>query len=364
LLIAGYFSFFNAGSGSNQSNHMYKLGPCHQGILERGAKTSSDSYLLYPFKIGAFSLVMGRHYKHCDISNLPYSYLIESKDESILIPGVNLRSVGTIRDAMKWPRRDKRTDPEKLDLINFDLLSPYTVNKMIAGKRILQKLQQNSGKLSEFYSYNNVKIKNHSLKKGLQFYKTGLIKFLGNTLINHLEGKNFSTAAELTELMKPTTESGSGPWVDIAGMFAPLSVIEDLLAKIPAMENMDRINAGFAEIHNQYAAYRWKWFLDNFEIFINKQWADITPDDLVAFIQRWQKTVKDLDNQYMADCHKEFSEEIMVGYGIDGDEDTQQADFAAVRGEFQTNSFVEKITTHQANKEKAGHDIIEKLLVL
>ena len=46
LLIAGMFSFMNAGSGSNQSNHMYKLGPIHQGIMERGAKTSSDSYIL------------------------------------------------------------------------------------------------------------------------------------------------------------------------------------------------------------------------------------------------------------------------------------------------------------------------------
>lgn len=46
LLIAGMFSFMNAGSGSNQSNHMYKLGPIHQGAMERGAKTTSDSYIL------------------------------------------------------------------------------------------------------------------------------------------------------------------------------------------------------------------------------------------------------------------------------------------------------------------------------
>ncbi|SVC76649.1 uncharacterized protein METZ01_LOCUS329503, partial [marine metagenome] len=31
LLIAGIYSFYNAGSGTNQSNHMYKLGPVHQG---------------------------------------------------------------------------------------------------------------------------------------------------------------------------------------------------------------------------------------------------------------------------------------------------------------------------------------------
>ena len=73
LLIAGMFSFMNAGSGSNQSNHMYKLGPIHQGIMERGAKTSSDSYILWPSKVGAFSLVMGRHVSHQDTSNLPFA---------------------------------------------------------------------------------------------------------------------------------------------------------------------------------------------------------------------------------------------------------------------------------------------------
>ena len=43
LLIAGMFSFFNAGSGTNQSNHMYKLGPIHQGVVDRGSKTGSFS---------------------------------------------------------------------------------------------------------------------------------------------------------------------------------------------------------------------------------------------------------------------------------------------------------------------------------
>ncbi len=61
LLIAGLYSFLNAGSGSNQSNHMYKLGPLHQGIVERGSKTTSDSYMLWPARVGAFSMVTGRH---------------------------------------------------------------------------------------------------------------------------------------------------------------------------------------------------------------------------------------------------------------------------------------------------------------
>ncbi len=111
LLIAGMFSFLNAGSGSNQSNHMYKLGPIHQGVVERGSKTTSDSYILWPAKIGAFSLVMGRHVNHPDTSRLPFSYLIEGGNESFLVPGINLRSVGTIRDAQKWQNATNATTP-------------------------------------------------------------------------------------------------------------------------------------------------------------------------------------------------------------------------------------------------------------
>lgn len=147
------FSFMNAGSGSNQSNHMYKLGPIHQGTLERGAKTTSDSYILWPARVGAFSLVMGRHVNHSDTSNLPFSYLIEQNNTTYLVPGVNLRSVGTIRDAQKWPKRDQRTDTNKLDFINYNLLSPYTVQKMFKGRETLKNLRYASGELSDIYSF-------------------------------------------------------------------------------------------------------------------------------------------------------------------------------------------------------------------
>ena len=104
----------NAGSGSNQSNHMYKLGPIHQGIMERGSKTTSDSYVLWPSRIGPFTLVVGRHYHNADTTQFPFSYLTEVNYELQLVPGINLRSVGTIRDAQKWPKRDARKDLKSL----------------------------------------------------------------------------------------------------------------------------------------------------------------------------------------------------------------------------------------------------------
>ncbi len=222
----------NAGSGSNQSNHMYKLGPIHQGIMERGSKTTSDSYVLWPARIGPYTLVMGRHYKNMDTSSLPFSYLIESNDESILVPGINLRSVGTIRDAQKWPVRDRRKDPVKLDQVNFNLLSPYTIRKMIEGRDLLNKLKSVSGTVSSSYTYNNMMIKGASLERGIELYQTGINKFLGNSLIKRLENINFRDNAELRKRLAPDQLLGKGEWVDLAGLIAPKQAVSTLLDDI------------------------------------------------------------------------------------------------------------------------------------
>ena len=261
LLIAGMFSFMNAGSGSNQSNHMYKLGPIHQGIMERGAKTASDSYILWPAKVGAFSLVMGRHVSHQDTSDLPFSYLIEQQNTSYIMPGANLKSVGTIRDAKKWPVRDKRTDPDKLDQINFNLLSPYTIQKMLDGVGILKELQRVSGANSDAYTYQSGKIKRSSLKNGLRYYGMAIDKFLGNSLITRIMNSEFSTIEELRTAMIPKAEYGEGSWVDMSGLIAPKDAVLALLDDIESgvLTDVDAVNSRFAQMHQKYYFYEWGW---------------------------------------------------------------------------------------------------------
>ena len=108
LLIGGMFSFYNAGSATNFSNHAYKMGPIHYGTLERGCKTASGAYLLMPAKIGTFSVCFGKLMYHPDTRSLPFSYLIAYGDIMYLVPGRNITTVGLYRDIRKWPKRDMR----------------------------------------------------------------------------------------------------------------------------------------------------------------------------------------------------------------------------------------------------------------
>ncbi len=363
LLIAGLFSFLNAGSGTNQSNHMYKLGPVHQGVVERGSKTASDSYMLWPARVGAFSVVMGRHYRNSDTSDLPFSYLIEHEDESVLVPGVNLRSVGTVRDARKWPKRDRRKDPDKLDFINFKLLSPYTIQKMLNGSQLLRRLKATSGETSDYFTYHSVKIKNTSLDKGIRFYQIGIDKFLGNCLIRRLEDRHFGDIDELREALKPQTETGTGKWLDLAGMFAPQQCVEQVLDDIEAgkIGSLQEVTEAFRSMHENYFLYEWTWAANVLQQRLGKTIDQMTADDIIEMTQTWKAAVAELDQMLHADARKEFAATSQTGYGLDGDKETRQQDFAAVAGTFEKNSFVTEIEQHIVDKTMLGDELISRL---
>ena len=362
LLIAGMFSFLNAGSGSNQSNHMYKLGPIHQGIAERGAKTTSDSYLLWPSKIGAFSLVMGRHTHHADTSDLPFSYLIENQSESFLVPGANLRTVGTIRDAQKWPKRDNRKDPHKLDQINFNLLSPYTVQKMWRGREVLNELVALSGENTEVYGYRNCKIRNTSLKHGVELYTIGIQKFLGNSLISRMTQSEWKTMDELRAVLRPDSEAGKGDWVDMAGLIAPRDEVTKLLNDIEAGAlTLADIQARLETMHANYYSYEWSWALEKLEQVWGCGLEDVTLAQLKKTVEEWKNAVVNLDKMVYNDARKEFDLNSQTGFGVDGDRNQAQADFEEVRGSFESNSFVKAVLEHIEKKSNLGNKVLEKL---
>lgn len=361
LLIAGIFSFMNAGSGSNQSNHMYKLGPIHQGTLERGAKTASDSYILWPSRVGAFSLVMGRHVTHSDTTNLPFSYLIEKGNNTYLAPGVNLRSVGTIRDAQKWPKRDGRKDPCKLDHINFELLTPFTVQKMAKGLETLKNLLHSSGELSDVYSFHSTKITNSALHKGIDFYTIAIDKFMGGALVARLRNGDFSSEEEMRMLLKPDSPVGSGEWVDLSGLIAPKSEVEALMSGVEngSIESVDQIEAAFKTMNDNFESYTWTWAFQHYQKIYGVNPSRMTPEDVAKIVTRWKDAVLRLDQMIYNDARKEFNLASMTGFGADGDRDQKEQDFEQVRGDFEGNSFVGVVLRHMEEKKALAEQMMD-----
>ena len=349
LLIGCMFSFYNAGSGTNQSNHMYKLGPVHQGILERGTKTGSDSYLMLEARVGAFSLVLGHHEAHFDSSDLPFSYILSKDCRSELIPAINFQTAGTQRDSQKWKKRDNRKG-NTLEHITFDLLNPYIIGKIKNGISVLEKLSEKS---TEYHTYKGLRIKNIFLKKGIEIYRSAIICYLGQKLTASptppKEGlccaaSQCRTNADICASSSPPLGELEGAWVDLAGLIIPQGLLNVILSQIEKdkINSMEEINLLFSIAYENYELYE-RNFVDDLmqEYFPQKTQAEI--------LELYAENLTNLTNAILADAEKEFSAASMVGFGIDGDEETRQADFENTRGKFAENPFVKDIISQQDN---------------
>ena len=239
LLIGGAFSFYNAGSGTNQSNHAYKMGPIHWGTLDRGSKTASGSHILWPAHIGSFSMVMGKVQNHPQVQKLPFSYVIAEGRDTWLVPGINIRTVGTWRDVGKWPRRDKRPLSSRNDIINFAFPNPYIVQSVLEGKSILEDLLKKHPEDTDVFTYHGCKIKRAALLKGIQYYDLVLKLFLHRCFQHN--------TAE-------TNESNGGRWVDMMGLLAPKSELESIARDMDngSISTVDDLKEILQQIHRDY----------------------------------------------------------------------------------------------------------------
>ncbi len=369
LLIAGIFSFMNAGSGSNQSNHMYKLGPVHQGVVERGTKTASDSYILWPARIGPYSLVTGRHLKNIDTSAFPFSYVVENNRESILIPALNLVSSGTIRDAIKWPGRDVRKDREIFDYVYSHYLTPYTAGRMIKAIQTLEWIKANCAKDggSDYYCFkNNLKISLSALERGVEIYKKGLDKFAGDIILKRISKILHDSEVDIEGIFSyEEKNSASGEWLDLAGLIVPSAEVEKLLDMIEGgiLNTLDQISMIFSKMHAEYEEMEWLWVVDYLEKERGKPAKLISRRDILEVLERYIESLDFLGNKLLEDAEKEFSPRSMTGFGIDGNENVRESDYFNVRGSYETNPVVEAIRNEMVEKKKMAEKIIEKLII-
>jgi hypothetical protein len=364
LLIAGMFSFFNAGSGTNQSNHMYKLGPLHQGIVERGSKTGSFSYMLWPCKIGPFSVVMGKHSGNFDTSGLPFSYLTVENEKSFLTPAMNLITVGTRRDSVKWRERDRRKGNTKLDLIHFDLYNPFLMDKILIGIDTLMDLYEKTPKEWESVNYNGVRIKRLMLKSCRKYYEMALHIFVGEQVLNRLGTvKDFSSISSIKRLFVNDDHDKRLEWVDMAGLIVSRNVLEVALTKIKqnSPKDLGELEKVFKNLYDSYESYTWKYTLQLLKNRFSVTDKEITAESLQDIVLRWKENSVRLNNMILSDAKKEFDANSMIGFGLGGDEYVRNIDFEKVRGNYEENSFVKGLIEEKASIERTAEDIIRKL---
>lgn len=238
LLIGGMYSFYNAGSGTNFSNHAYKMGPIHYGIMERGAKTASGTHILWPAHIGAFTMCMGKIATHPDTSALPFSYVIGDGTDTYIVPARNIATVGTYRDAAKWPRRDMRPQGSRRSMVDTEWLNPSTMTKVVEAKVTLEALRDQKGAREVYETADGSLIKRSALEKGISLYTLAIKLYLDRHLQGADEEADYNTSFDDT----PASQTFGRPLSRGASLFADLSGMQ--ISNASVMRIVDDITSG------------------------------------------------------------------------------------------------------------------------
>ena len=313
LLIAGIFSFFNAGSGTNQSNHLFKSGAVHQAVHLRGSKFGSNAYVMSPAIEGPYTVILGRHTRHHDTQDMPYSYLIEEDGHSSLVPAIALTSYGTVRDTEKWKSRDKRSI--KHDNIHFEEFNPYLTGKMLRGVDILTRLHEDDPEAKTF-NYNRTIIKASMLQRGIKLYNSAIAASIGAML-------------ESGDLSRASADS-CGEWVDIAGQYMPHTLMQRILQRAEAQDStLEEIVAMFDKAMLRYddmaAAYACN-------LLGNLLGHTPTSEDIEEAIAASRNIQRRMRETTESDRQRDTGIGMMIGYGYDfRTHEEQEADFRNTR---------------------------------
>ena len=312
LLIAGMFSFFNAGSGSNQSNHLFKSGAVHQAVHPRGCKFASGAYIMSPALEGAFTMVMGHHSRHHDTSEFPYSYLLEKEERSFLLPAINLTSYGTVRDIDKWPKRDRRKVMR--DVINFEAHNPYTTYAMLQAVDRLHTIEEQNPD-SPVYSYNRVQIRAAALQRGRALYNRAIVVALGAMLEKGASSERYD---------------GTGRWLDVAGQYISKRVVEQIIDQIESGEltTIGEVDNAFRIFAVHYDDYAHTWAE---EVYASLLGHTPTAEEIQEAIEAGRNAAETMRRTTDADRDRDYAPDMAVSYGLDCDTpEERMADFRAV----------------------------------
>jgi hypothetical protein len=283
-----------------------------------------------------------------DIGDLPFSYITAENDRTYVIPGMNLFTVGTVRDGAKWPARDRRKSSVKRDLIVFDVLSPYTVGRMINGEKFCDKLYAETPKEVEEVNCGGAIVRRRILRAGKKNYAAGIEVYLLDKVFARIE-KALTSAKSLKDVCAALdVDSGAvydERWVDISGLLVAYKRFDDVEKAIESgsINTLEKVADALKGVCDAYPKDEWAWVCRAYEQRFSKAPGALSGEELSAVADSWLEVKQKFIRAVLSDAEKEFSEISRIGFGADGPPEAREADFQAVRGTYESDKFVKQL---------------------
>ena len=121
------------------------------------------------------------------------------------------------------------------------------------------------------------------------------------------------------------------------------------------------VDHAFRQMHADYYRLEWTWAYDKFADFFSIPLETVTAAQVREIVEKWKEAVIGLDEMLYEDARKEFNLASMTGFGADGSREEKELDFEQVRGDFESNSFVQAVLEHIRVKRALGDELLARL---
>jgi hypothetical protein len=242
--------------------------------------------------------------------------------------------VGTRRDAEKWPARDRRRDPDKLDRITHGLLNPFTAGRLRRGLTLLRRLAAETPPENELVPCMGAQLRRLMLKGSARLYEQALEEYLGDRLASRLEPLPPDGGREELALALAGRTGGQGEWWDLAGLIAPASEVQALETELEdgRIGSLGMLTARFARLQEAFPEWEWAWCRELLQERLGVDPEQASPGQLAELLEGWKLATVKACRLAAADAGKEFDERARTAFGADGGPAEREADFTAVRG--------------------------------
>jgi hypothetical protein len=309
--------------------------------------------MMWPCRVGPFSVVLGKHTRTFDTADFPFSYLEALPNgRCMMTPGFNFTTVGTVRDGAKWPTRDRRRGEVLRDRLTFDVFSPLTVGRMITGSARMKELFEKTDRAVDTVGLGGVDVKRILLRTGMKFYRSAIEMYMLDKVLARAERALEQQPASLAAALAPAADAVYDfDWIDVGGQMMPRRRLDDLCGAIAGgtVSDLDGINAELDAILRSYAEDEWIWVHETYPRVFERSLGELGIEDMPGIADEWLKARKKFLNLVLNDAQKEFDSVIQTGFGQDGTAADAGVDFARVRGDFESNRFAKELKAEIAS---------------
>ena len=149
-------------------------------------------------------------------------------------------------------------------------------------------------------------------------------------------------------------------------MIAPDTALREFIddVKSGSIKDLEGVKSALESIHAIYKEKTWDWTTKLLSDVHDLQVSEVRTEQLTDLINQWESSSVKLDKMILSDAGKEFDNTSKIGFGIDGDAETADLDFQAVRGTIEDNKFtagLEQEMEKIAQKATVLRDMLNKI---